>query len=209
MPIHPFESQKEEYSTIDRIPDFRTDVQKEATPLSIYNHQKNELALAEKWAEEQVNISGAWVTVFTKDVVVPDQAPQGQGQDLSDPFDEDADPIYNKGMNMKALFKPDSISLEMTRWGVDAPTKAEVIFARAPLLSIFGERLIKPGDVIELPYNEPVVQSNAGSRRFVVNNSYSTEFYHYRWLYYKAVVELQTGDQAVQVGFKGLHGKRS
>jgi hypothetical protein len=58
------------------------------------------------------------------------------------------------------------------------------------------ERLITVGDVIEIPFNAPKLR---GPARFRVLNAYDSGNWQYRWLYYTAVCELLTGDDALQV----------
>ncbi len=108
MPAHDFfrtfNESDERFSSIDDLPDFRTDIEKQHTPLAIYNHDKPDLAFAERLAEETINISGAWVTLYTKE-------PYVDREDLDDVWDEDADPIYREGLDMKAWFKVDSLNI--------------------------------------------------------------------------------------------------
>ena len=192
MAIHDFGSQREQYISIDSIPDFRTEVEKQLSPLSIYNHDKPDIAYAERMAEEVINISGAWVTVFLKQ-------PKGDSVEL-EVWDEDADPIYSNGKMMKAYFKPEPVLAELTRWGIDKPIRISLAFSRAGLIKEtgIGMRLLMPGDVVEVPYNLPSV-TDQGPLRFRVLNASQEGFFHYRWLYLKAVCELITGDLALKI----------
>jgi hypothetical protein len=190
--IHNFGQQREQYITIDSVPDFRTEVEKQLTPLSIYNHDKPDIAYAERMAEEVINVSGAWITLFLKQ-------PKGDSAEI-EVWDEDADPLYSAGKKIKAYFKPEPVLAELTRWGVDVPIRITVVFSRASLMNdvSIGPRLLLPGDVIEAPYNLPSVL-NMGPLRFRVLNSSQDGFFHYRWLYLKATCELLVGDLANQV----------
>lgn len=194
MPVHDFfrnfNETDERFSSIDDLPDHRSDIEKQHTPLSVYNHDKPDLAYAERLAEEVINISGGWVTLYLKEPLV-DQ------NNLDDVWDEDADPIYQQGRDMKAWFKLDSLNLELTRWGIDSPLQITVVFPRAILIKEVGEdRLITVGDVIEVPYNAPKLR---GPARFRVLNAYDSGSFHYRWLYYTAVCELLISDTALNV----------
>ena len=194
MPVHDFfrnfNEGDERFSSIDDLPDHRSEIEKQHTPLSVYNHDKPDLALAERWAEEVINISGAWTTLFLKE-------PNLDRDDLEDVWDEDADPLYQQGRDMKAWFKVDSLNIELTRWGVDTPLQITITYPRAILAKEVGmERLLTVGDVIEAPYNAPKMR---GQARFRVLNAYDAGMFHYRWLYYTAVCELITGDDALQV----------
>lgn len=197
MPVHDFfrnfNESDERFSSIDDLPDHRSEIEKQHTPLAIYNHDKADLALAERYAEEVINIGGAWTTLYVK-------IPHIDRNDLDDVWDEDADPLYEQGRDIKAWFKVDSLNLELTRWGIDAPLQVTFTYSRAVLAKEVGmERLLTVGDVIEAPYNAPKMKGNA---RFRVLNAYDSGMYHYRWLYYTAVCELITGDDALQVVFR-------
>ena len=178
MPIHDFfrnfDETDERFSSIDDLPDNRGEIAKQHTPLSIYNQDKPGFALAERWAEEIINISGAWVTLYLKEPLL-------DNENVDDVWDEDADPIYQQGRDMKAWFKVDSLNLEMTRWGIDSPLQITITFPRAVLIKEVGlERLITVGDVIEAPYNAPKLR---GPARFRVLNAYDDGNWQYRWLY--------------------------
>jgi hypothetical protein len=194
MPVYDFfrsfGGEEQRFSSIENLPDFRSSVEKQSTPLSLYNHAKPDLAFAERLAEEAINISGAWVTLYLKE-------PNLDHDDLDDIWDEDADPIYQVGRDMKAWFKVDSLNIELTQWGVDSPLQTTVIFPRAVLAQEVGmNRLLTVGDVLELPYNAPKLR---GPARFRVLNAYDSGMYHYRWLYYTAVCELLPADTALNV----------
>lgn len=194
MPIHDFfrtfDGEGERFSSIDELPDFRSPIEKQSTPLAAFNHAKPDLAFAERLAEESINISGAWVTIYLKE-------PYLDHNDLNDVWDEDPDPIYQVGRDTKAWFKVDSLNIELTRWGVDSPLQITIVFPRAVLAKMVGmDRLLTVGDVIEIPYNAPKLR---GPARFRVLNAYDTGMYHYRWLYYSAVCELLPADVALNV----------
>jgi len=194
MPVYDFfrsfNEKDERFISIDDLPDHRTDIEKQFTPLSVYNHAKPDYAAAERLAEEVINISGAWITIFIKEPYV-----DRDGHD--DVWDEDADPIYRQGIDMKAWVKVDSLNVELTRYGVDHPLQVTVVLSRAVLAKEVGlERLLSVGDVIEVPYNAPKLR---GPARFQILNAYDSGNWHYRWLYYTAVCELIPDDKSVKV----------
>lgn len=194
MPIYNFNSANEQLSTMSSIPDLRSATQQEFSPLSIYNHEKPDIAYAERMAAELINLSGAWVTIFLKQ-------PKNDAEEL-EVWDEDADPIYTGGIGIKAYMKPDTVSLELTRWGIDVPLKLTIVFHRATLIDKLGKRLIAPGDAIRVPYNAARVLLSPGERKpfdFRIMNTFDSGNFWYRWLYYTAVTELITGDEAVKV----------
>lgn len=183
---------RQQLVTIDAIPDFRSKEEKQFTLLSLYDHSKADIAYAERLAEEIINISGAWVTVFLKEPKRDTRA--------DEVWDEDADPLYRSGIKTKAYFKPEPVQSELTRWGVDTATKATIVFSRAAIFQEdgIGSRLLLPGDVIEAPYNY-ATKFDTGPYRFRILNVKHDGFFEYRWLYLHAVCELITGDDALQV----------
>lgn len=193
MPIHDFDQGREKFSSMDELPDFRSDVEKEFTPLSIFNNDKPDLALYERWAEEAINISGAWVTVFAKEPTV-----KGEGHPM-DIYDEDPDPQYRTGIKIKAHVKFDEWKLQLTRWGVDSELTANITFSRAFLGKTIGfGRMLNPGDVIEVPYNR---SGSSGPLRFRVKNENESGVVNYRWMYYSAICELIVGDNTLSVPY--------
>lgn len=194
MPVHDFfrsfSETDEKFSSIDELPDHRSEAEKQFTPIAVYNQEKPDYAFAERLAEETINISGAWVTIFLKQ-------PRVDKNDIENVWDEDPDPIYSQGQRLKAWFKTDPLNLELTRYGVDSPMKLTVVFSRAVLGKMVGlDRLIVPGDIIEAPYNAPKLR---GPARFRVLNSYDSGNWHYRWLYYTAICELIFDDISIRV----------
>lgn len=194
MAIYSFDGNKEQFITIDAIPDFRTDVERKNSPLSLYNHAKPDIAYAERMADEVINLSGALVTVFLKE-------PKRDAKEI-EVWDEDADPLYRAGKNMKAYFKPEPTQQELTRWGYDQRLRATMVFSRAALFKEpgIGQRLLLPGDVIQAPYNLPT-NFDYGPLRFRVLNTKQSGFFEYRWLYVETTCELLTGDEALKVPF--------
>jgi len=197
MPIHDFNSfntDNEQYSNIDNLPDNRTDIEKEFTPLSIFNHNKPDLALLERTAEEAINLCGAWVTLFIKEPIS-----KGEGHPL-DIWDEDPDPQYRNGIKIKGHVKFDQWKWDLTRWGIDSELTATVTFSRAIIGKTVGlGRMLNPGDVIEVPYNR---SGSETPLRFRVKNEYESGAVNYRWLYYSTICELIPGDKSLLVPFK-------
>lgn len=194
MAIYNFDSEKEQFVTIDSIPDFRTEVERKMSPLSLYNHAKPDIAYAERMADEIINLSGAVVTLYLKE-------PKRDAKEI-EVWDEDADPLYRTGKVMKAYFKPEPTQQELTRWGYDQRLRITAVFSRAALFkeSGVGQRLLLPGDVIEAPYNLPS-NFDYSAFRFRILNVKQAGFFEYRWLYLEASCELITGDEALKVPF--------
>lgn len=195
MAIYSFDGDLNQFSSMDSVPDFRTEAEKTNSPLSLFNNTSSDIALAERQAAEIINISGATITLYLKE-------PKRDAPEI-EVWDEDADPIYRQGKSMKAYFKPEPAQQELTRWGYDQRLRITVVFARASLMAVtgIGNRLVLPGDVIEAPYNLPS-NFDYNAFRFRILNVKQAGFFKYRWLYVECSCELITGDQALQVPFK-------
>jgi hypothetical protein len=194
MPVYNFNSKAESVSTFDRLPDPRSGVEQAFSPLAIYDHEKPDLAYAERMAAELINLSGAWVSIFLKE-------PKADAEE-KEVWDEDADPIYRGGKELKAFIKLDTVSLELTRWGIDVPLKVTVVFHRGTLVAALGSRLLAPGDAIRVPYNSARALLDPTRKTpfyFRILNVYDSGNFWYRWLYYTAVTELITGDKALRI----------
>lgn len=193
MAVYNFNSKKERVTSMDAIPDFRSDTEREFTPLSIFNHDKPDIAYAERMSEELINICGAWVTVYLKE-----PKPLVKQAEV---WDEDADPIYRNGIEFKAYIKPETVSVDLTKWGIDNPLKLKAIFHRTTIVNKLGARLIAPGDAIEVPYNaaKSLMISPPRPFYFRILNVFDSGNFQYRWLYYTAVAELITGDKSLRV----------
>ena len=197
MGIHNFQSTGQEFISIDKIPDHRSEDEKTNSPLAIYNHDSPDIAYAERLAEELINLSGAWVTLFLRTDNL------GSADEI---WDEDPDPTYKNGMKLKGYFVPEPPNVELTKWGVDVPNKTAVIFSRAILFKALERRMVRPGDIIEVPHNtlSPIQNSTPHEsrntmKRYRVLNAADSGNFRYRWLYYKCSVELLTGDVTIDV----------
>lgn len=172
------------------MPDHRTSIEKMQTPLSAFNPDKSDMGYVERFSEEVINVSGAAVRVFLKQPIV----------DPNEPWDEDADPMYSNGILLKGYFKPQPSKLDLLAYGVDAKIPVVITFSRATLMQTtgIGNRLLLPGDVIEIPYNN--IDELKNEPMFVrILNATPTGNYHYRWLYHECTCENITGDEALRV----------
>jgi hypothetical protein len=179
--------------SIDKIPDHRSSVEKMQSPLAAFNAEKPDIAYVERLAEEAVNLMGASVRIFIKQPII----------DPIEPWDEDADPMYSQGIVLKGYFKPQPRKMDLLAYGVDAKIPIVITFSRATLLQTtgIGERLIQPGDQIEIPYNH-IDEMVSGPMKVRVLNATPAGNYHYRWLYHECSCENITGDEALQVRVK-------
>lgn len=160
------------------------------SPLSVFNHSKNDLGYAERYAEEAINIAGAPVRVYLRQLDL--------SEGIDNDFDEDAHPIYSNPIIMKAYFKPEPKTIELMKFGITSKTQSTITFSRAMLLTnpAIGERLIQPGDVIQIPYNA-IDEKNEGPLTIRVNTATPTGNYHYRFLYHQVIGEPISADEVV------------
>lgn len=199
MSLHNFDFYSEKFSTIDQVPDNRSEAQKRNSLLSQYNHGNPDVAYGERLSEEVINLSGAWVSLHMR---LPNNDELGEAP----LWEDDADPMYDNPKDFKAWFKPDPLEMSLTKWGVDFEVKSTFVFSRAVLLKEIGERLIVPGDVIEAPYNVPSFPDNPqGPKYFRVLNAAHIGNFRYRWLYIECDTELLTGDEALRPVLRGLN----
>ena len=164
---------------------YRSDVQQTNSPLSLYNNNSRDIKLARAQAEEIMNISGAESLVYIRT----------DNEDFDAVWDEDADPTYYPPKGLKAFFKPEPIQTELAKWGADTKIKMEIAFTHMGIFTEFGERMLRAGDVIQIPYGSvPITPKN-----FRVLNATPTGNYRYAWIYFTCQVEQLTADMTVRV----------
>jgi hypothetical protein len=187
--IHNFDgTNKDVYSSMDKIPDYRSDADRLQSPLSAHQ-DKIDIALAERQSEEAINVSGGWTIIYKR--------VRHGGYD--EVWEEEADPMYESGKKFKGLFKPQPITSDLTKWGIDNPSKVVIIYSRAVIFKNFGDRLIKIGDIIQTPQNSLIYKD---MRRLRVTNVAETGMYMYRWLYLTVSAEFITGDISLNIKHK-------
>lgn len=164
---------------------YRSDVQQTNSPLSLYNNESRDIQLVRAQAEEMMNIVGAESLIYIR----TDNA------DFDSVWDEDADPTYYPPRGLKTFFKPEPIQTELAKWGPDTKIKMEIILTHMAVFSTFGKRMLRPGDVIQVPYGSiPITPKN-----FRVLNTTPTGNYRYVWVYFTCQVEQLTADVTVRV----------
>jgi hypothetical protein len=189
MPIYNFDNKKEEFSTIDQFTDFRSDIEKENTLLAKYNHARGELTMAEHWALELMHIAGAPIIVYKRLMI---EHAQGTIEAL---WEEERKVMYDGGTWVKGVFKADPLNVVLTKFGVDMPLKINVNFSRAIAMKLFGEGLIRIGDVLRIPYNLPYKKF---PQYFRVENCFDSGNYQFRWLYWSVNTTLIDGDETIR-----------
>lgn len=156
------------------------------TKIALDDPDNPDIKLAITLANEQINVSGANVTVFIR----TDNA------DNDTVWDEDPDPTYWQPVNIKAFFKPQPLELELKKWGAQIDNKTEVVFSHQQLFEHFGERMLRVGDVVRLPFNAAMQQLNPVNYK-TLNVSPSGNF-RYVWLYFTCQVETLVADITVR-----------
>lgn len=183
MALYNFDSSQQFSNLAQAQPDFRPEASQFNPQQSVYNHNNPDLAAAEKLAIENLRISGAWVTVI----------PRSNDNKFNKTWNEDPDPTYYTGYDFKAFFVPPAPEVTLTKFGIDAPTKFEITFSRAEVLSIMGERLFRSGDVMVIPHNSLIINAT----RFNVLHVNDSGNYKYRWLYLTCLVESMNRDESL------------
>lgn len=168
-------------------PDLRSDDQQRHTPLAIHNTESNDLQLARQRANEIINVSGAEIKVYAR----TDNA------DYDKLWDADPDPTYWNPVFMKAYFKPQPLEVELKKWGAEASdNRTEIIFSHHQLYEKFSDRMLRVGDVIQIPYNAATKDLNP--KYYRVTNAAPTGNYRYAWLYFTCHTTLLTADITVR-----------
>lgn len=163
---------------------FRSDIEQRHSPLAIHDEESPDIKMARRMAEEMINVSGAEVKVHTR----TDNA------DNDNVWDEDADPTYWPAVNMKAFFKPEPLHQELLEFGVDHENSTEIVFSHYQVITKFGKRMLRTGDVIQIPYNDAYFQN----KNYRVLNATPTGNFRYVWLYLTCHVQILTADITVR-----------
>lgn len=164
---------------------FRSDVERENTPIQVHDVNNPELALVMNMASEVVAVTGARVDIHHR----TDNRLNADGV-----WDEDPDPTYWPAEPMKAFFAPGAIEAALKLWGLDTPLKLEIYFATIDLTRKFAQRILRAGDVIFIPYN---AIGNITPKYFKINNVTPLGNYRYAWVYHMCKCESLTADITV------------
>jgi hypothetical protein len=163
---------------------YRSETEQRHTPIQIHDPASADLRLVRLMANEQIHVAGAEIKVFIR----TDNA------DYDAVWDEDADPTYWNPVHMKAYFKPMPLEVELQKWGADARNRSEVIFSHHQLYEQFGDRMLRIGDVVQLPYNAAAI----APKNFRIVNATPSGNFRYHWLYLTCAVETLTADITVR-----------
>lgn len=163
----------------------RTEIEQRHTKIALHDTEVADIKLVRQLADEIIHVSGAEIKVFLRT----------DNEDHDDIWDEDADLTYWNPVSMKAFFKPAAIEIELEKWGADMATHStEVAFSHRQLHAEFGDRMLRIGDVLQLPYNAAAISP----KNFRITNATPSGNYRYIWLYYTCQVEVLTADITVR-----------
>lgn len=196
MAIYNFDD-KQKYSSLDQSNDFRSEEDQVNNLSAIYDHDNPDIANMEREVLTIVNDSGAWLKVY--------QRTNDLGQ-VDDVWEEDANPLYAQPVPVKGFFIPDSVATALKKYGVETNVSFDVHFSRANLLHIFGNRLVRKGDVIYVPHNTLIQTQDTefvgGAQnlidKFLVTEAKDTGNFNYRWMYWSCTVTNLTSDITVR-----------
>lgn len=164
---------------------YRTEAEQRHTKIALHDVEVADIKLARQLADEIINVSGAEMQVYLRT----------DNNDNDDVWDEDADPTYWNPVPMKAYFKPAPVEVQLEKWGADmGEHRTEVVFSHRQLYEKFQKRMLRPGDVIQLPYNAAAINP----KNFRITNATPSGNFRYIWLYYTCQVEILTADITVR-----------
>jgi len=187
MPLYEFGSREElpgPNHFLQQSQDFRSDEQKENGPLSIYQPDSPEVLTARTQADETINTSGAQVKIY----------PRTDNADFDLVWEEDPDPTYLNHYRMKAFFKPANLKIELKKWGIQTEAPTEIVFSHRMLYEVFGERMLRAGDVIYLPYNAAAINPT----HYRVTNGAPSGNFRYVWLYFTCQAVVLKADSTIR-----------
>jgi hypothetical protein len=157
-----------------------SDIDQAQSPLKMHDPASPDMAFADRLAAEMVAKSGADVLLY----------PLMDSDQYDQTWEENANPIYGKGRPFKAFFVPNPSEVQLTRFGIDAENKGVVVFHRSTIFREMGKRMLRIGDVIDLPYNSSVLPLG----KYRILNVGDAGNFRYNWLYLSCTVENLTND---------------
>lgn len=187
MPLYNFGSKSElpgPSHFLQSAPDNRSDVERVNGLLSVYDTDSPEILTARTNVEEQINISGADVKVY----------PRTDNADFDLVWEEDPDPTYLNHFRTKAFFKPANLKIELKKWGIDTVAPTEIVFSHRRIFQELGERMLRAGDVIYIPYNAAAINPT----HYRVTNGAPSGNYRYVWMYFTCQTVILKADTTVR-----------
>lgn len=165
--------------------DFRSDVEQHHSQLSQENDNSPDILLAGTMSKEVIRLSGSEIDVFMRT----------DNNDVDHVWEEDTSPTFWQPITIKAYYVVPAITVTSEMWSVDAKVTFDVFLSYQEVLEMFGERMIRLGDVFKIPlkFVKPAKIVN-----FEVTSSTPWEMFMYHWLYWKCTVINISGDPIVQ-----------
>lgn len=164
----------------------RSDVEQRHTLVAIHDPESADVKLARLQAKEQINVSGAEVIIYLRT----------DNNDHDSVWSEDPDPTYWNPIYIKGFFKPKPLEAELKQWGVEVINKTEIVFDHHEIFTLIGDRMLRPGDVVKLPYNAATASLNP--QNFRILNATPSGNFRYMWLYLTCQLETLTADITVR-----------
>lgn len=182
--IYDFGQPADGYDFTSTVESYRSDIDQTNPKLALYNPDAPEIKLGRSLADQMISISGAELKVFTRT----------ENSDYDVVWDEDPDPTYWRPFTIKGIFKPKPIEMELKSWGIDSVNRMEIVFSHRQIYELLGARMIRIGDVIQVPYNATPISP----KNFRVTNATPSGNYRFVWLYMTCQCEALTADVAVR-----------
>lgn len=164
--------------------DFRTPEEQLNSMFSLSNQDAPEILTARAEADEMINTCGADIKIY----------PRTDNADYDKVWDEDPDPTYLTHYNIKAYFKPQVLQHELKKWGFDTNSNTEVVFSHRQLYEKLGNRMLRSGDVLYLPYNAASINPT----HYRITSAAPTGQFRYNWLYYTCNVVILKADSTIR-----------
>jgi len=166
----------------------RSDVEQHNPLIQLHDPESKDHGLTGSLSVEIINVSGAEVVVYIRT----------DHSGFDEVFEEDPDPTYYSGKRIKAFFVPQPKKTELLEYGIDTPNKAEIVFSRVQVVELFGSRMIRAGDIIEIPYNAKQIKLD----RYRVLNAFDSGNFKYEWYYWTCEVENIPSDKVLDIDHK-------
>lgn len=165
--------------------DFRSDVDQNYPLVSQENDNSHDVKLTGTLSKEVIRVSGSEIEVFMRT----------DNNDVDHVWEEDTSPTFWQPISIKAFYEFPLVAISSEGLGLEAKITFDVYFSYQEMLELFGERMIRHGDVLKIPlkFVKPVK-----IRNFEVTSSSPWQVYMYHWLYWKCTVVNISGDPIVQ-----------
>jgi len=161
--------------------DFRSDVQQNNPIYQVQDENSADVGTVKRIAREAFYIAGANAQVHART----------SNHDIEGVHDEDPDPTYWAPKPFKVYFVPQPLEFDLKEWGVETENMVEAVFWLDDVSNEFQERLLRPGDLIDLPFGS---RGEHKPKYYFVTNAQEFGNYRYNWLYLRCHAVLVPGD---------------